>query len=338
VKVKVLMIAFVLGFSVPACAELVLTIAATLDPLAVSPITVSGATPGETLTLIATRKISVWRPAKDGQWRLTPVTFVAWADMQADGHGRIDLAISKPSTGSYTEPDPLGLLWSGYPIDSATLPPEYRSPGETPDGQLTVQVRRGSNVIAAGAMALTGAAEPIRVITVQQAGLVGVYAAPKGGRRLPTLIILHGSEGGSIQKAANSATLYARLGFATFALAYYAQSYEATEFVPSRGVNIDVNQLERARDWLKTQYEADIRRIGLFGSSKGGEFAMVAAARFAWVKAAVGCVPSDVVWQGFGDGENDLPLRSTWMLDGKTLPFIPLFAYADNRYRDNTDR
>jgi dienelactone hydrolase len=171
-----------------------------------------------------------------------------------------------------------------------------------------------------------------------EAGLVGVYAAPKNGKKLPTLIILHGSEGNNIEKARNNALSFARQGFATLAVAWYTQSYEPTEHVPTSGMEIDANQLERAREWLVLQPEADGKRMGLFGTSKGGEFAMLGASRFRWVKAAVGCVPSDVVWQGFGEGEAILPRRSTWRLDGRSLPFVPLFGYVDGRFRDNTDR
>jgi hypothetical protein len=337
-RLVALIAAIILSLSTPAFAEAVLTVTPSFDPLMESPINVSGAEPGEKLTLVTTRKISVWRSTKDGQWRPGPLAFIAWAEVQADASGHIDIATAKPLSGSYTEADPMGLLWSGYPVDSIALPASYRDIGETPDGKLVVHLKRGPTVLATGLMTLTQSTENLRFAKVQQAGLVGIYAAPKGGSRLPTLIIMHGSEGGSIEKATNSAASYARLGFATLALAYYAAPYEATEFVPATGTNIDVNQLERARDWLSKQIEADTRNIGLFGTSKVGEFTMVAAARFSWIKAAVGCVPSDVVWQGFGEGENELPLRSTWMLDGKTLPFIPLFPYAENRFRDNTDR
>jgi dienelactone hydrolase len=332
------MCAAMLGLSAPSVAETVLTVTPSFDPLMESPIKVSGAVPSEKLTIVTTRKISVWRAGKDGQWRPGPLAFVAWAEVQADAIGQIDIAKSIPSSGSYTHADPMGLLWSGYPIDSPALPLAYRDVSETPDGTLRVQVKRGANVIATGAMRLTPTTDTLRFAKIQQAGLVGIFAAPKGGSHLPTLIILHGSEGGSIEKATSSAASYARLGFATLALAYYTQPYEKTDFVPISGTNIDVNQLERAHTWLKNQDEADIRRIGLFGTSKGGEFTMVAAARFPWIKAAVGCVPSDVVWQGFGEGENEQPLRSTWMLDGMALPFIPLFPYVENQFRDNTDR
>jgi acetyl esterase/lipase len=327
-----------LGTSVPAFADVALNVAPKFDPLAPSPISLSGAVPGENLTLVTTRTLAVWRQGKDGEWRPAPVAFVAWAEGQADANGRIDSATFKPVSGSYREADPLGLFWSGYPADSSDLPPAYRDIANVADGMLMVQVKRGSNIIASANMVLTPSNADLRFSKVQQAGLVGVYAAPKTGKRLPTLIVLHGSEGGNIEKAANSAASYARLGFATIALAYYRQPYEPAEFVPTSGTLIDVNQLERARDWLRDKPEADLRRMAIIGTSKGGEMAMVGASRYAWVKAAVGCVPSDVVWQGFGEGEHDLPLRSTWMLDGAKLPFIPLFPYVDGRFRDNTDR
>jgi dienelactone hydrolase len=199
-------------------------------------------------------------------------------------------------------------------------------------------VLRGGQEIVQGAISLSPDNSNLRITTVQQTGMVGVFAAPKGESKLPTLIVMHGSEGNDIAKARANALTYAEQGFATFALAWYTQSYEPAEHVPTRGQLIDVNQLERVRDWLATQPEADAKRIALWGQSKGGEFAMLGASHFPWVKAAVGCVPSDIVWQGFGEGENEQPVRSTWLLNGKPLPFVPLFAYVDGRFRDNTDR
>jgi dienelactone hydrolase len=329
---------FLAVFPAAAFAEIALTVEPTFDPLVVSPITISGAAPNEKLTIITTRTLSVWRQAKDGQWRPGPMAFVAWAEVVADAKGRVDISTAKPLSGSYTEADPLGLLWSGYPIDSPALPFAYRDVGEDAEGKLIVSVKRGTEVIASGAMALAPSNESLLFSKVQIPGLVGVYAAPKSAKGLPTLIVLHGSEGGSIEKATSSAASYARLGFATLALAYYRQPFEAAEFVPTRGTNIDVNQLERAREWLRDKPEANVRRIGVIGTSKGGEMAIVAVSRFLWLKAAIGCVPSDVVWQGFGEGENDLPLQSTWTMDGKSLPFVPLYPYVDGRFRDNTDR
>ena len=322
----------------PALADATLTVDTAYDPLAASPIRVSGAAPGEVLTLVTVRKLTVWRQGTDGQWGPQSVPFIGWAEIKADRAGNVDIASAIPLSGSYDMADPLGLSWSAYPVDNPAVPAMYRDLVQVEDSQFAVRLLRKNAVIASAEMSLKSPVSNLRFATVQQVGLVGVYASPKNAKGLPTLIVLHGSEGGSIEKAKANAALYARQGFATLAIAYYAQSYEATEFVASSGIEIDVNQLERARDWLGNQAEADIRRIGVWGQSKGGEFTMIAASRFPWVKAAVGCVPSDIIWQGFGEGENVPPARSTWMLDGKPMPFVPLYPYVEGRYRENTDR
>jgi dienelactone hydrolase len=327
------------GFAAsPVNAEIAITAAPQFDPLLVSPVVVSGALPNEKLTVVATRQMTVWRPDAQGNWGPVPVDFIAWAEFLADSKGRLHIGKATPMTGSYAEPDPLGLFWSGYPADGDAVPASFKALGTGKADRAQFRVLRGDIVIAENEIRLSRDNSNLRVATVQQPGLVGVFAAPKDGKRLPTLIVLHGSEGNNIEKARNNALSYAAQGFATFAVAWYTQPYEPTEHVPSSGLEIDVNQLERARAWLDRQPEADAKRIGLFGTSKGGEFAMLAASRFPWVKAAVGCVPSDIVWQGFGEGENVLPVRSTWQLDGRALPFVPLYPYVDGRFRDNTDR
>jgi dienelactone hydrolase len=271
-------------------------------------------------------------------WKPQPTRFTAWAEVRADSAGKVDLATATPLAGSYAKADPLGLVWSGYPDGRAEIPEAFRDFTVPREGEVNVYVLRNGREIATGVLSLASDARALRVATVQQPGLVGVFAAPKGVSRLPTLIMMHGSEGNNIEKARANALIYAQQGFAVFALAWYTQPYEPEEFVPSSGRLIDVNQLERVRDWLAGQPEADAKRIALWGQSKGGEFAMLGASRFPWVRAAVGCVPSDIVWQGFGEGENSPPLRSTWMMDGEPLPFAPLYPYVDGRFRDNTDR
>jgi pimeloyl-ACP methyl ester carboxylesterase len=333
-----LAIAAIAAFAVPLHAAVKLETAAKFDPVAAAPIRIAGAEPNETLSIIATRSMEVWRPDKDGNWKPQPTRFTSWAEVTADSAGVVDLAKATPLFSSYNKADPLGLLWSGYPDGSAEIPESYRNFAASDDGSLRLVLLRGGQEIAKASLALTSDDSNIRIAKVQQPGMVGVFAAPKGGSKLPTVIVMHGSEGSNLQKARNSALTYAQQGFATFALAWYTQPYEPEQYVPSSAHLVDVNQLERVRDWLTMQPEADIKRLGLWGVSKGGEFAMVGASRFPWVKATVGCVPSDIVWQGFGEGDNVPPFRSTWQVDGKALPFVPLYPQVDGRYRDNTDR
>jgi len=79
----------------------------------------------------------------------------------------------------------------------------------------------------------------------------------------------------------------------------------------------------------------------------GSEFAMVGAATFPWVRAAVGCVPSDVVWEGYGATSwkgaavANLPATGTyssWSWRGAPLAYIPIYANRREGFIDNTDR
>lgn len=306
-----------------------------------SPIVATGLTPGERVMLVARRSLSKWQPKGDGTWQQAPVALVAWASFVADRSGRVDVGRSVPIDGSYSMADPLGLLWSGYPAEDphvARSVPLGALDAPPPDGAIGISLLRDGHETAYTVLDQSAGQPKVDLIGVKRPGLIGVLASPAGARRLPTMIILHGSEGGSIAKATASATAWAQRGFAVLALVWSTQPWEAVEGVPISGQLIDMGQLDRAREWLAARPEADADRIALYGVSKGGEMAMVGAATYPWVKAAVGCVPSDIVWQGFGEGENDPPPRSTWMLDRRPLPFVPLFAYVDGRYRDNTDR
>jgi dienelactone hydrolase len=319
-----------------------LDLTAAFDPAGASPIRIEGARPGETLTIVVRRTLDVWRPDSQGAWKQRAVNFFSWADLTADTAGQIDPATARPANASYSVADPLALMWSGYAEDdprlAKLLPMSLRVFAANGYDRIQVKAYRAVETIGEGSFADRMTAPQLDFKIVQQAGLVGVYAAPAGAARLPTLIVLHGSEGNDIEKARTNAASFARQGFAVLAIAYYTQPYQPARHVPTSGMEIDVNQIERARAWLAGQARADVARIGIWGQSKGGEFAMVAASRFPWIRAAVGCVPSDVVWQGFGEGENLPPARSTWRMDGKVLPFVPLFPYAEGRYRDNTER
>ena len=92
--------------------------------------------------------------------------------------------------------------------------------------------------------------------------------------------------------------------------------------LPANFVDIPVDRLEQARAWLAEQAEADTQRIGVMGTSKGAEFALIAGTKMPWIKAIAAIVPTDVVWEGWGNG---IPAgqRSSFSYQGKPLPFVP---------------
>jgi dienelactone hydrolase len=160
-----------------------------------------------------------------------------------------------------------------------------------------------------------------------------VFASLPGTVKRPALILLGGSEGGST--ITNDAPRYASRGFAVLALPYYSPpGWSVTgptppelPGLPAAFADIPIDRLQAARDWLAVQPEVDASRIGLVGTSKGAEFALLAGTKFDWVRAIVAYVPSDVVWEGWGRGT--LPgQRSSFAWQGKPLDFVPYKDFA----------
>jgi uncharacterized protein len=171
----------------------------------------------------------------------------------------------------------------------------------------------------AGAAALLPAAARAQAmqagaVVAAPAGLVGELRLPPGSGRAPGLLILGGSEGGH-GPAYHFAQVFAARGFASLGLAYFGDPG-----VPATLENIPLEYFTRAIDWLSTQPAVDPGRIGVFGGSKGGEAALLIAARDRRIKAVVAGVPSSVAWQGVNMANPANPGPS-WTEGGKPIPF-----------------
>lgn len=179
-------------------------------------------------------------------------------------------------------------------------------------------------VLAPPAWAAQSVGPPAAAVTITIATSFpgAVWAVPAARGRYPVLIVLGGSEGGS-STARDMAPRFAALGYATLGLPYYNPGWDpkdATPGLPSAFVDIPVDRLSQVRRWIAAQPQADARRIGIWGASKGAEFALIAATRYPWIKAVAAIVPTDVVWEGWG---TDGPPRASFAWDGKGLPFQP---------------
>lgn len=139
-------------------------------------------------------------------------------------------------------------------------------------------------------------------------------------------MVLGGSQGGL---DAQGAVAFAEAGFTTLALAYFG-----VEPLPAALLEVPVEYVGRAIDWLRAQPEVGGRRVGLVGRSKGAELALQVAASYPeHVSAVVGYSSSAVVWQGLPAdrrGWREEP-RSSWSFEGRPVPFLPL---AKPRARD----
>lgn len=162
------------------------------------------------------------------------------------------------------------------------------------------------------------AADLVRV-PVASGSLVGTFLVPADGRRHPAIVVLGGSEGGLHD---DQARVLAEHGYAALALAYFG-----VDPLPSKLRAIPVETVSRGIDWLVARPEVDSARIGLLGTSKGGELALLAASREPRVRATAALVPSAYVWFDLafdGGGET-----SSWSAGGAPVSYIPSDHAAD---------
>ena len=270
-----------------------------------APVRVSALPANTDVTIVTTRR--------DGDQ-----TFVASADFRSDARGRVDTGVSAPRAGSYQGVEPLALFWSATPRH-----PETDDPGI---GSARVDIRANGRVVAT--LSIRSRPNATSVITTTTTPFPGaVFATPRGPGRHPVIIVLGGSEGGS-STARALAPLFAARGYATLGLPYYDPGYDPAERLaglPASFSEIPVDRLAAVRQWLSDQPSADVDRIGIWGASKGAEFALIAATRYGWIRAVAAIVPSDVVWEGWGQTG---PATASFSFAGRPLPFQPYSGMA----------
>ena len=321
----------------------------------------SGSEPGIAITGLSYRQrvrihafasFGRWIDGGGGRYKEVVDTYHSWADVTADRQGRVAMDRANVRNGTYAGVDGYGLLWSMRkprdPILANAAPTGSDAPRPA-KGTTSLLVTAAGKIIGSGKVEYR---EPpgLSVKIVTEGRLNGAYAAPADKRRRPVIILLHGSEGGGAEEARSLAVRYAGQGFAAFALNYFAWDLKKLDGPPNHHVNQPIELIAEVRDWLARQPEADVTRLALYGHSKGAEYATIAATYYPWIKAVVACVPTDVIWEGYGigDGRNRPDpkitwpeLRSSWSWRGAPLPYVPLRPWSDPSrapWFNNTER
>jgi len=285
---------------------------------------ITGLPAGARVTIRARRTVLVSRWA-DSVYVNDTVVVESWARYAATPAGHVDIDRAAPLEGSWSGRDPLGLFWSmrRTPLTSPAELTRERN-------RIDLTVAFGDGPPLQGMLRLRLSARPLVSRVVVAPGLVGAFVAPRGAKRVPVVIALHGSEGGDTLSNVELATRFAARGYAAFAVSYVAYPWNGgLPGVPTAFDSIAVETLDRARTWLGARPEVDTSRTALWGVSKGGEFAMVTAARRRWPRAVIGCVPSDVMWAGYGRDPAPGEVLTSWSDSGARLPAIPYDDYAD---------
>ncbi|MBR1457567.1 MAG: hypothetical protein IJ594_10480 [Oscillospiraceae bacterium] len=155
----------------------------------------------------------------------------------------------------------------------------------------------------------------MKTASVRTEGFEGILY-PGNGRKDKVLIVMSGSNGG-MSLTRQAAAFYHANGFPALALALFK-----TKQTPPALSRVPVEYVERAIAWLKAEgYE----KIGIDGTSKGSEMALVAASLFAELSCVIVRVPSHFVSEGLtGSGKDKAPSgTSCWSYRGRELPYAP---------------
>lgn len=272
--------------------------------------------PGASVEIMAERRFG--RP---------PVLYASSARFVADETGAVDLTASAPVEGSYQGADAAGLFWSMTQTDRP-------APETWMSGEVRLSARIAGAVVATGATRLIGARADVEIDEIPGFPAARLYRL-RGNTPRPVIVVLHGADGGTGASERFGPKL-ASLGYAVVGLPYYSPDWgeygppKAIPELPGSFIDIRIDQIAELRAWLATRPEVDATRIALFGGSKGGEFALIAASKYPWLTSIVALAPSDLVWEGWGlemvEAEGT---RSSFSFEGQPLPFMPYVGFVE---------
>lgn len=227
--------------------------------------------------------------------------------------GTLALDQSSPVQGPFDRADTMGLLEWMQPIDDDVDVP-YRLPEEA-----VLEFTASVNGTPLGSSSMTRTVADPRVKSAPVSDdLVGTLYLPPETDRAPGVILLHGSDGRPLDEHAR---LFASRGFASLALKFFNFIGQDEQDLPVELVNIPVDYVDRAVDWMLSHDAVEGPQVGVYGFSKGGELGLLAASHNTDIGAVVAKNSSALVWEGSMMGlEHPGP---NWTIDGEPVEYIP---------------
>ena len=148
-------------------------------------------------------------------------------------------------------------------------------------------------------------------------GMLGQFYVPAGAGPFPAVIIVAGSNGGLSTRRPR---VLAAHGYAVLSLAYIGyQSPSRWHAAADETIDLPLEYFGKAISWLQDQADVDPDRIAMFGTSLGGDVAMLVAARYPEIKSVIAITPPTATWDG-GPG------HSSFSYQGKPVPNVVPFG------------
>ncbi|RQW18805.1 hypothetical protein EH196_17740 [Bacillus sp. C1-1] len=231
------------------------------------------------------------------------------AVFRSDVNGEIHPNKTSPLSGSYLAVDAMGLFWS---MEKVNRKQAVEKEQKVAPRHYMLTLRHQEETLDSISIRRYWYCSSITRKAVLEEGIIGTYFYEKGVRK-PTVLIVGGSEGGIYEEYAAA---LANEGFHTFAIGYFN-----VQGGPAQLVNIDLDQVENVLQWLKKRPET-IGKIGIHGTSRGGELALWSSIHVAQISACVSLNGMRYSMAGIVPWSEEQCLPPAWKYHGVPLPYL----------------
>ncbi len=239
--------------------------------------------------------------------------FSSHARFRSDGSGRVDLASTPASGGSYSGVDPMGLIDTLESGDSGAYFWGHQQPR-----RFHITVTEDGSEVASGTFSRRGYAPGVTVSSesIADTGFYGQFwRPPPESPRRPAVLEFGGSEGGLDGQLLGAAL--ASAGFPTLNIAYFGEPG-----LPSELSDIPLEYFARALRWLARQPEVIAGQIYVSGVSRGSEAALLLGVHFPkLVHGVIASSPADLSFGSYPDRGS-----AAWTYAGKPVPHSLSFS------------
>lgn len=237
------------------------------------------------------------------------------AEFYTDEKGTLDLANAVPMSGSYQKVDEMGLIYSMTTanIKNKTMINSFKDVPESRTYTINFSFTIGDEVINKSIKRYS-CSDNVISKNVDCGILKGRLFIKNDCDKHPAVIVLSGSDG-RIEKAQAIAECLSEQGFASLAICYFGMS-EVSQSLEK----IPLEIVEEAIKYLKADKNVDENKIGIYGRSKGGEMALVAASLFKDITCVSVTSPSCITYAGLTTKSLNSKY-SSWSFKGKEIPF-----------------
>ncbi|MEM9605513.1 MAG: acyl-CoA thioester hydrolase/BAAT C-terminal domain-containing protein [Pseudomonadota bacterium] len=171
-------------------------------------------------------------------------------------------------------------------------------------------------------------------VEVTDSGLVGDFYYKEGVVEQRPIIIFGGSDGGNFLRrndryrgVLEDLEKEENRGYAVLALSYF--DYSDVGELPSILKEIPLEYFKTAIDWLAKQPGIHGGSVAMYGTSRGGELALLLASHFTEIDVVIAASPSAYVWGPYHRDPSVLdheikinPCGSAWTFRGEEIPSI----------------